>query len=328
MKRRVKACMAILLLTSIIMDSTGCMVKDVISTTVSMVSENSKTTETMENTDSTLVDSYETFSEDIFADWLIAQLKDKAANPEIEYTNLSISDDELLKQIQNVFSECIEYQYMCSRYKISCTTYGKRVTCKFSIEYRKVEKDIEDIPFINSEDDLYQYIVGENSDGTEKIVFSYKKLKKKQISRVVETTFWNDAANLVITPTAWSMTVYGNKNTTARIMSLSYNYKSINDKKLKKAQKKVKTTVKQMVKKLHNQLGDSLGNNQKTYKAINRMLCQKISYDHNLARDISEGKQTQRMNYRSTYGALVKKKTVCSGYAASFKTICDALKVK
>lgn len=62
------------------------------------------------------------------------------------------------------------------------------------------------------------------------------------------------------------------------------------------------------------------------YRAIFQYLCDHVEYDYELSEAIANGdfENPLRKN-RGSYGALVEGRTVCSGYAAAYKAICDRL---
>ena len=80
--------------------------------------------------------------------------------------------------------------------------------------------------------------------------------------------------------------------------------------------KKVKSRVKKFLNK-------EVATNMTTYekiKAAHDYLVKRCSYEHSTNWAVTKA--------NTAYGALVKKKAQCSGYARAFKALCDAMKVK
>lgn len=317
------------LTTAMLLSVTACgVVGEALDYAVKTAQETLTAIQTYETEPEAVTEQYQPFTKENVREWILEQIYEKKESASVVFKNQGVEKDSILKIIGEVADESIEYQYLCSRYKVSCSYSVASISCDFTFYYRENRQDVRTIKRVKNSKQLYQHIVNQNSKGKDTITFSYKagKIKKKQIQNLVETTFWNDAENLVITPTSWNTVFYGNSKTNYRITSVTYNYQNITKKGRKEAKKQVKEEIDKIVAKVKKKVGSEAGNNRKTYKAINDILCRHITYDKELVTALGTSEKNDPINNnRSTYGALVKKKTVCSGYTAAFKAICDAM---
>ncbi len=68
------------------------------------------------------------------------------------------------------------------------------------------------------------------------------------------------------------------------------------------------------------------GDETDMHRAIFEYLCNNVEYDRELSNIVAVGDTDNKLTKNSgAYGALVTGKTVCSGYAAAYKAICDRL---
>lgn len=68
------------------------------------------------------------------------------------------------------------------------------------------------------------------------------------------------------------------------------------------------------------------GDETAMHRAIFEYLCDNVEYDRELSNIVAVGDKNNKLTKNSgAYGALVTGKTVCSGYAAAYKAICDRL---
>ena len=310
----------------ILCNTTACGMSSIVKFAIKTAHETVETIQKFESTEETLAEQYQEFSKESIREWLVQKICQKEEKISITFANTGISDDDMMAQIKEVFAESIEYQYMCTQYRIRCSFGTGSIVCDLELSYRKGAKDVRKIKQMKNEDQLYRYLVKQNAKGKDTITFSYVpgNLSKKKISSVIEATFWNDATSLIITPSSWSTTIYGDKKTAYRILEFTYNYKAISQAGRKKAKKQVKKEINKIVTQVKKRVGTPK-NNRKTHKAIYDILCEKITYDYNLVDALESGGNAKLKNNRSTYGALVKGKSVCSGYASAYKAVCDKL---
>lgn len=323
-----KKCVACCAALAVVCSAASCAAVDVLDYAANTAQETLNAIQTYETEPEAVTENYQPFTKENVKEWILGQIYEGTEKASVTFKNQNIAENDIFKTIRQVADESVEYQYLCSRYKVSCSYSSEIISCEFTFYYREKRMDAQKIKRIQNEKQLYKHIVGQNSRGKDTVTFSYKKEKitKKKIQDIVETTFWNDAENLVITPSSWNTVFYGSRKTDYYIACVTYNYSGVTKKERKQAKKQVTKQVNKIVKKVKERAGSGAGNNRTTYKAINDILCRHISYDKELADALETGNENDPIrNNRSAYGALVKKKTVCSGYTASFKAVCDAM---
>lgn len=323
-----KKCISFCVLCAVVLSVTACAAVDVLDYAAKTAQETLNAIQTYETEPEAVTENHQPFTKENVKEWILGQIYEGVQKASVTFENHNVAEGDIFKTIRQVADESVEYQYLCSRYKVSCSYSSESIFCDFTFYYREKRMDARKIKRVKNAKQLYQHIVNQNSKGKDTVTFSYKKEKitKKKIQDIVETTFWNDAENLVITPNSWNTVFYGSKKTDYYIACVTYNYSNVTKKERKQAKEQVNKQIDKIVKKVKKKVGSGVGNNRATYKAINDVLCWHISYDKELADVLETGNENDPLrNNRSAYGALVKKKTVCSGYTAAFKAVCDAM---
>lgn len=121
--------------------------------------------------------------------------------------------------------------------------------------------------------------------------------------------------------TKWNTKTRSSHNNAEITMNYVHNEET---RKKQKAEltKKVKSIVKKIIK-------DGMTTEQKT-DAIQRYIAANCEYDYDTLKLITDGKNSEEKSPDSftAYGALIKGKAVCQGYANAFKALADAAGVR
>ncbi len=92
------------------------------------------------------------------------------------------------------------------------------------------------------------------------------------------------------------------------------------------AQSQVSETLDRVSMQIAEETAASGGGETELHHAIFVYLCNNVEYDYELSEAILSGDYSSPLRKnRGSYGALVEGRTVCSGYAAAYKAICDRL---
>ena len=267
----------------------------------------------------TEVENREVYSEEV-AENLIYDIIDNKKNKEIFFKNPGITEEEF----KNSWNSFIEKDAKVNYYLKDCTYnyYVKDneiyIETTFNFEDNRIP--FKDMYVVNNEKDTMKYIIDTVETGTETLTVYVKDnaIPINDLQVLFDTASWNDCEDVVLTSVERSYLTYGDVNSGEYILEVVV--EDINDDNAVKCKEEVTKSLDNIISKL-NLDGKS---DKEKYREIYKILCKEIIYDDEMADVITNENFESELNiYRQTYGAIVRGKTVCTGYATAFKAICD-----
>lgn len=203
----------------------------------------------------------------------------------------------------------------------------------------------DDMKFVTvtNEEEIVDALIDNFSTGNETIVMRTKgfRIDRTQIASYISSEISNDAEDLCIMPVSytvgffdfiglWQFRLYYGENGYSRESGEDAEGTSEKEEGLFYSQRDIETAQIQVSGALDTivpQIAAEAGNDETAmHRAIFEYLCENVSYDYGLSDIIVSGDTSNPLRKnRGSYGALIQKKTVCSGYAGAYKAICDRL---
>ncbi len=199
-----------------------------------------------------------------------------------------------------------------------------------------------DIKFriVSDTDAFHETLVDQIDTGFETVWIATKgfEMTGDDVRAVIRTTTENDPEDLCIIPDGYEASYYSAVHLWKIKMNYSYsaipteladgstdsssksNASTLTEEEVMTAQRMTSTALDEAVSEISQHIGAS---DRSKYKAIFEWVCKNVAYDEDLEYVVRlSNKEDPTIINRSLYGAMCKS-TVCTGYAAAFKALCD-----
>lgn len=267
----------------------------------------------------TVVEEREVYSEEVIEEF-ISDVIDNRKNKEVFFDNPGITEEEF----KNSWNGFIEKDPRVNYYLEDCTynyyVEDSEIYIETTFNFKDDRIPFKDMYVVNNEKDTMKYIIDTVETGTETLTVYVKDnaVPVNDLQVLFETASWNDCEDVVLTSVERSYLTYGDVNSGEYILEVIV--EDVADDNAVKCKEEVTKSLDDIVSKLSI---DGKSDKEK-YREIYKVLCKEIIYDDEMADVITNEDFESELNlYRQTYGALVREKTVCTGYATAFKAICD-----
>lgn len=208
---------------------------------------------------------------------------------------------------------------------------------------------------VSSEEELVDALIDQFDTGYESVIVRTKgfKISRDKIASYIASEISNDSEDLCIMPASytaglfdiihlWQFRLYfGDTNIGGYSEPVSQEdvqreqagenpqegeeggWITYTEEEIAEAQLQVSAELDRVCGEIRAEAGDD---EQQMHREIFDYLCENVAYDYELSEVIMQGDLTNPLRKnRGAYGALIQGKTVCSGYAAAYKAICDRL---
>ena len=208
---------------------------------------------------------------------------------------------------------------------------------------------------VSSEEELVNALIDQFDTGYESVIVRTKgfRITQEKIASYISSEIANDPEDLCIMPASytagifdiinlWQFRLYfgDTRNMSKNSVSVSEQDAAENgggdavqenrwitytEEEVLEAQLRVSAELDRVCGEIAAKAGDD---DRQLHREIFNYLCENVEYDYELSDVIVRGDLTDPLRKnRGAYGALIERKTVCSGYAAAYKAICDRLKL-
>ncbi|WP_294358805.1 transglutaminase domain-containing protein [uncultured Clostridium sp.] len=269
----------------------------------------------------TVVEDKKSYSEEAVESFINDVITTKK-NKKVYFENPGITEEEF----KNSWNSFIEKDPKVNYYLEDCTYnyYVKNniIYIETTFNFKDDRVPFNDIYVVNNDKDTMKYIIDTVKTGAETLTVYVKDnaMPFEDLQVLFETAPWNDCEDVVLTSMDRSYLTYGDVNSGEYILEVVV--EDINNDTAVKCKEEVTKSLDNIIAKLNI---DGKSDKEK-YREIYKVICNNISYDDDMSDVIvNEDFESDLNLYRQTYGALVRGKTVCTGYATAFKAICDRI---
>ncbi len=223
--------------------------------------------------------------------------------------------------------EYLLYAMTDLRYEIN-DDYPDRIILSLRPKYRAGRaNDIFDLVG-NSDLSLVEHLIRENNQWESPVAIHMPSDRDEDdIAFLVEVAFKNDCADVTSEPFQYWVETYEGKS--GAILTVTFDYHPDPETRAAK-QAEFKEALNAAAAELSEELALSegyFGDERDAYYLIANYICDHVDYDDDLADLVNAGTElsSEQSFETSAYGALIDGWSICSGYAALFKALCDAM---
>lgn len=267
----------------------------------------------------TVVEEREVYSEEVIEKF-ISEIIDTRKNKKIIFDNPGMTEEDF----KNSWNGFIEKDPKVNYYLKDCTYnyYVKddEIYIETTFNFEDDRIPFSDIYVVNNDKDTIKYIIDTVETGSEPLTVYVKDniIPFDNLQTLFETAPWNDCEDVILTSIDRSYLTYGDVDSGEYILEVIV--EDVSNDNAVKCKEEVSKSLDDIVAKLNI---DGKSDKEK-YREIYKAVCTNVAYDDEMANVIvNEDFESELNLYRQTYGALVREKTVCTGYATAFKAICD-----
>ena len=232
------------------------------------------------------------------------------------------SADTLSGMIETALSENEYARYYLSYYEVSVLRYTDAFYADLFLTRREgTAQEFVDLDTM-SDEDFIRYLIDNNTTWEEKTAVHFTGTRDaEEISYLGEVAVANDPFDVSCPPDSRVTEEYAGKN--GSIVVLWFEHPAGTE-----ARDELRAPMQEAILSLYREIeaeAEGLGDAD-TFALIAQRITEAAEYDFDLADAIADDTLTPDMCYReSAYGALVDGMTVCSGYTAAFKAVCDLM---
>ena len=267
----------------------------------------------------TVVEEREVYSEEVIEEF-ISDVIDNRKNKEVFFDNPGITEEEFKKSWNGYIEKNPKVNYYLKDCTYNYYVKDDEIYIETTFNFEDDKVPFSDIYVVDNDKDTIKYIIDTVETGAETLTVYVKDniISFDDLQTLFETAPWNDCEDVVLTSVDRSYLTYGDVDSGEYILEVIV--EDINNDNAVKCKEEVSKSLDDIVANLNI---DGKSDKEK-YREIYKVLCKNVDYDDEMANVIiNEDLESDLNFYRQTYGALVREKTVCTGYATAFKAICD-----
>ncbi len=247
----------------------------------------------------------------------------------IQESALFLMDDppaaeELTALVESTLTDNEYALYFLSRYEVSVLRFTDAFYTELTLTRREdVPGDITDLDTM-TDSEFVQFLIDRNQTWAEVTAVHFSGSRDiEALSYLGEVAAANDPFDMTCPPASRVTEEYAGAGGT--ILVLRFEYPEGTD-----GRDALRTPMQQAITDLAREIiAESEGmSDAEKYALIAQKITDRTDYDYDLADAITNGTTEPEQNYLETaYGALISGHTVCSGYTAAFKAVCDMMRL-
>lgn len=257
------------------------------------------------------------YSEEAVLEQIFHMVLRRETKKELVFRNPGGKDEEeVISLVSSALKSRVEYRYLIAGCTHSCRVYDDYIVVVLDTEYYPDRADLEDIFEAKTQEEAYRYFLDRLKTGLETVVVKAQAadIKKEDMNTVFVSAYYNDAEDIAVLINDINSKTYEDEQGDY-IISYSLNIKDTE-------------TFLRLCGETREKLdGITLPDtgSRDLYARIFDYVTANCEYDYFLRDELLKEKfdSEEAMTSRGSYGALVKGKSICSGYAAAFKALCD-----
>ena len=252
-------------------------------------------------------------------------IMDMLTNKETDYTVCiprADVEDAALKDALSHAPEAADsalFTYLAANSSWYVSEYEDYWVVGLELVYRQDACALEAIYHVESPYEAACYLIDAMLTGDETVTMYVKDMEKERLQLLWDTARINDGADMVEESLTGKATYWDNADG-SYICEIRSQYSGT-----AATREAYRLELMAVLKELEQTIRDAAPQTEEdTYRLIAQVVAERTAYDDAVSKASVEQALTPDMCYtRTAYGALVQKDSVCTGYAAAFKALCD-----
>lgn len=226
-----------------------------------------------------------------------------------------ITSEVVKEEFQSILYGCAEYSYLAERCQHTDSAYEDYISIDVEFDYAEGRNPLAEIFETTDPEQAWRYFRSELETGLETavIISDEAQIDTELMDSIFISAYYNDCWDISSQCGNIIHGIYkGDEGRYLITYKLDFEAAADHEKIIAEAKTKLASIELEP------------GSPKELYRAIFDYILKNCEYDTELRDDILEEIESYAvLHYRGSYGALVRGKSVCSGYASAFKALCD-----
>lgn len=266
------------------------------------------------------------YSEEDLHSWVDEAWRQGATEVSRNYALEGLSSEELFSRLDEytgyLYANNPRYWYTVSGNNYASTTYEEYISLKLSISYAHAVDAYDALPHCETIAQALESQRAALASGAGKYVFLVKNgWSAEDVATVAQELILN-STELAAESATYSYYFITGELDDYDYVEITPNY-HVDEEALQTASREMRDALDAMAGELR---ARNITDTQELYRAAAQAIVDRAGYDDDtLAATYTEELSDEQKILRSGYGAVVAGKSVCSGYAMAYKSLCDRL---